>query len=131
MKKSHIIGILIIALSIGAIVSSLADSSTYANFSEAFKNQGKRYQVVGVLNKEKDFIYEPQVNPDLLTFYMIDKKGSERKVILNQSKPQDFERSEEIVIKGKAVGEDFHATDILMKCPSKYEEGNPQVYSEG
>jgi len=61
---------------------------------------------------------------------MTDKEGKECKVVLNQSKPQDFERSEEIVLKGKAVGEEFHATDMLMKCPSKYNDGNLQVYTD-
>ena len=33
MKKSHIIGIVLIAIAIGAIFASLGDASTYASFS--------------------------------------------------------------------------------------------------
>ena len=131
MKKTHIIAIVIIALAIGAIFSSLFDSSTYGTFKDAFADEGSFIQVVGKLNKERDITYNPEVNADLLIFHMIDQEGLEKKVFLNQSKPQDFERSEEIVIKGKAKGEDFYATDMLMKCPSKYNDGSMQgVYTD-
>ena len=68
-------------------------------------------------------MYNPSVNPDLFTFFMVDNKGEEKKVLLHKSKPQDFERSEQIVLIGKAQGGEFHADEILMKCPSKYNEG--------
>lgn len=130
MKKTHIIAIVIIAISIGVIVSSLTNASTYGNLSEAFKNPEKKIQVVGYYNKEKGLVYDPEVDPNMMSFYMVDKAGQECKVVLNQSKPQDFERSEEIVLKGKAVGDEFHATDMLMKCPSKYNDGSQNVYTD-
>lgn len=125
MKKIHIIGIIIIALAIGAIVSTLSGASTYSDFNEAFANPGKEFHVIGKLNREKAAVYEPTINPDLFQFYMVDTSNVEKMVILHKSKPQDFEKSEQIVIIGKAEGENFHASDILMKCPSKYENGNP------
>lgn len=128
MKKTYIAGIIIIALAIGAMVSSLSDSSTYADFYEAENNPDKEFHVVGKHSKDKEAIYDPEVNPDLFTFYMIDNNGVERKVLLNKSKPQDFERSEQIVLIGKSVNGDFHASDILMKCPSKYDDGVPQAH---
>ena len=127
MKKIHLIGIIVIAISIGAIISTLSDSSTYADFSEAFDNPNSEYHVVGKLNKEKPTTYEPQKNPDLFTFYMLDNSGVEQKVLLHKSKPQDFERSEQIVLIGQAKEGAFHATDILMKCPSKYNDGTPEL----
>ena len=126
MKKTHIIGIIIIALAIGAILTTLSGSSTYASFTEAAKNPEDQFHVVGKLNKTKETIYNPQQNPDLFTFYMIDNEGNEKKVVLHKNKPQDFERSEQIVIIGKCNGADFEADDILMKCPSKYNDGKPE-----
>ncbi|MFN7313197.1 MAG: cytochrome c maturation protein CcmE [Bacteroidota bacterium] len=42
--------------------------------------------------------------------------------------PADFDRSEKIVIIGKMNGETFEASKILLKCPSKYNEGQaPQT----
>ncbi len=43
-------------------------------------------------------------------------------MILHKSKPQDFDKSEQIVVIGKMNNEVFEADDILMKCPSKYND---------
>ena len=126
MKKSHIIAIAIIAIAVAAILSTVADSSTYASFSIATQNPKKVYHVVGKLNKEKTQDYNPQMNANLFTFYMVDNEGMEKKVLLNKTKPQDFDRSEQIVIIGKMAGNEFIASDVLMKCPSKY--NNPKEY---
>ena len=60
---------------------------------------------------------------------MIDNKGIEKKVVLYKSVPQDFQKSEQIVLIGKMKGDEFHANEILMKCPSKYNDGKPPVQS--
>ena len=126
MKKIHIVGIVIIAIAIGAIFTTLNNTSTYAGFSEATKDAGSEFHVVGKLDKQKEAIYDPKVDANLFTFYMIDNKGIESKVVLHKNKPQDFERSEQIVLIGRMQGNEFHASDILMKCPSKYNDGKPQ-----
>ncbi|MBP7810562.1 MAG: cytochrome c maturation protein CcmE [Bacteroidia bacterium] len=127
MKKIHIVGIVVIAVAIGVILTSLKSSSTYADFNEAIANPDKEFHVVGKLQKSQPLIYDPKVNPDEFIFTLIDNKGVEKQVVLHKSKPQDFERSEQIVIIGKMHGEQFHANDILMKCPSKYNETKPQI----
>ena len=126
MKKIHILGIVIIAIAIGAIFTTLNSTSTYASFTEAALEPGNEFHVVGKLNKEKQTLYDPHVNANLFSFYMIDNKGKECKVLLHKNKPQDFERSEQLVLIGKMQGETFEASDILMKCPSKYNDGKPQ-----
>ncbi len=127
MKKLHIIGIVIIAVAIGVIFVSLKNTSTYADFTEAMANPDKEYHVVGKLDKNQPQVYEPKINTDEFLFSLVDNKGISRQVVLHKSKPQDFEKSEQIVLIGKMQGEQFHANDILMKCPSKYSEGKPQV----
>ena len=129
MKKIHILGIIMIAVAIGVIFYSLNNTGTYASFEEAASDPGSEFHVVGKLNKEKLAVYEPKVDANVFTFYMIDSKGKESKVVLHKNKPQDFERSEQIVLIGKMQGEQFEASDILMKCPSKYNEGKPQETS--
>ena len=120
MKRSHLIGIIIIFVAIGAILTTVSDSSTYASFTMAAGNPGKEYHVVGKLDKEKERHYDPKENANLFSFYVMDNEGVEKKVIYNRAKPNDFERSEQIVIIGKMKGDDFLASDILLKCPSKY-----------
>ena len=63
----------------------------------------------------------------VLIFSLIDNKGISKQVVLHKSKPQDFEKSEQIVLIGKMDGTEFHANDILMKCPSKYNDGKPPM----
>ncbi|HEY4800616.1 MAG TPA: cytochrome c maturation protein CcmE [Bacteroidia bacterium] len=126
MKKSYIIGIVLIALAIGAIFASLGDASTYATFSEAQKHEGKEFHVVGKLDRSKEMIYNPQQDPNIFIFYMKDSDSTERKVTLHQGKPQDFDHTEQIVAIGKCVDKDFHASSLLMKCPSKYVDTKKQ-----
>ena len=126
MKKTHIIAIVLIAVAIGAILTTLNNTSTYADFKEAQESPDNEYHIVGKFDKEKENVYDPQKDANVFTFYMIDNKGEERKVVLHKNKPQDFERSEQIVLIGKMQGQEFHASDILMKCPSKYNDGKPQ-----
>lgn len=127
MKKIHIVGIIVIAVAIGVILTSLKNTSTYADFTQASANPDQEYHVVGKLDKNKPQIYDPKINPDEFTFSLIDNKGVENTVVLHKNKPQDFERSEQIVIIGKMKGGEFHANDILMKCPSKYNDAKPQI----
>lgn len=122
MKKSHILAIIVIAVSIAAIAGSLTETSTYADFEEAYGNPGREYHVVGTLDRTEEIIYNPEVDPMLTQFTMIDDKGERKQVSLLQAKPQDFERSESVVLIGKVDQGQFKATDILMKCPSKYNE---------
>jgi cytochrome c-type biogenesis protein CcmE len=126
MKKTHILGIVIIAVAIGAILTTLNSTSTYASFKEAAESNDQEFHIVGKFDKQKEHLYDPKVDANVFTFYMIDNKGTECKVILHKNKPQDFERSEQIVLIGKMKGNEFHASDILMKCPSKYNDGKPQ-----
>lgn len=123
MKKTHIIAIIVIAIAIGAIMGTVADSSTYANFAAASAEPLTEFHVVGKLDRDKEIIYNPEINPNLFTFYMVDNDGAKKKVVFNGSKPQDFERSEQIVLTGKVQGDHFEASKILMKCPSKYNNG--------
>ena len=128
MKKSHIIALVVIAAAVAAILTTVAESSTYTTFSVAESKTGKEVHIVGTLNHDKERIYNPLVDANLFTFYMTDSTGAERKVLLNSAPPQDFEMSEKIVAIGKMKDGEFHASSVLMKCPSKY--NNPQDAAE-
>lgn len=122
MKKANIIILVLIAAAIGIIISTFGDLSTYETFSSAAQKPGTSFHVVGFLDSSKQQQYDPLTDPNLFTFYAKDKKGSIHQVIFSGPKPQDFERSEQLVMTGFMQGDDFHCSKILMKCPSKYEE---------
>lgn len=140
MKKAHIFGIVIIAVAIGVIVSTAGDASSYVSFKEAAKMQtdGKstKVHVVGKLKKDNigkivGMQYQPQIDPNYFSFVLIDQNNEERQVIYSSPKPQDFERSEQIVIIGSMQKDQFVADKILMKCPSKYQENEIKVTKSG
>ena len=121
MKSSYIIALVLILVSIGIFISASADVSTYATFETAITSQS-RVKIAGTLDKNKTMEYDPTVDEDRFVFYMSDSDGVSNKVILQKPKPQDFERSEQIVLTGAMENGAFVADEILMKCPSKYKE---------
>ncbi len=122
MKKIYIIALVLVAVGIGVILTSLKSTATYSNFKEAQQNPDKEYHIVGKRDTSYAEVYQPLQDPDRFEFYLIDQLGERRKVILHKSKPQDFDKSEQIVVIGKMNGDVFEANDILMKCPSKYND---------
>lgn len=125
MKKAHILILVLIAAAIAVIVSSFGEFSTYETFASANEKPGETIHVVGFLDTTKTQHYDPITNPNLFTFFAIDKQGGIHQVIFNGAKPQDFERSEQLVMKGFMQDGTFHCAQIQMKCPSKYE--NDQI----
>lgn len=121
MKKIYFIAIAMIAAAVVILTTAAEDMSTYSTFSEAAKS-GKKVKVVGRLAKDKEMYYNPEKDPNYFSFYVQDGGGAEHKVVLLREKPQDFELSEQIVVTGKMKGEEFVASDVLMKCPSKYKD---------
>lgn len=126
MKKSSIFGLVVIAIAIAVIVSVYSNSSTYGSFKDAEKTASELH-IVGHLNKNKQLTYDATKDANYFAFYMTDNKGEECKVIFTGSKPQDFERSEQIVLTGQMEGKEFHASKILMKCPSKYTQDKVEI----
>lgn len=142
MKKSHIIALGVIAVAIAMIISTIGDASTYLSFKEAEelaqKGNTKAIHVVGELprNASGDPIgirYEPSVNPNQFEFLMIDSLNTQYRVVHNQPKPQDIEKSEKVVVVGKInlEGGYFEADKILLKCPSKYNNGELKPEDDG
>ena len=126
MKKSSIFGLVVIAIAIAVIISVYSSSSTYGTFSDAQETESQ-LQVVGQLDKGKDLQYDATKDANYFSFYMNDNKGQNCKVVFSGAKPQDFERSEQIVLTGQMRGNEFHASKILMKCPSKYTKDQVEI----
>lgn len=121
MKKTHIIALVVIAAAVGILITMLGNFSTYSNFAGAAANPDKTHTVIGHL-VPNTAQYDPTVDANSFSFVMRDENGIEKKVISNTEKPQDFERSEQIQIKGTMKGDIFMATSMQLKCPSKYQD---------
>ena len=132
MKKTHIFGLIIIAIAVAILVSTGTEASTYTDFTDAeSKAKGgdiSQVHVVGKLKKSasgdiEDLIYNPAIDANHLEFTLTDNKGRSQKVVYNAPKPQDLGKAEQIVIIGSMEGQVFKCDKILLKCPSKYQEG--------
>ena len=128
MKKIYIVALAMIGLAVGMLINAADDMSTYSSFKVA-EETGNKVKIAGQLSKDKEMQYDPKVDPNYFSFYIKDTEGAERKVVLHGAKPQDFEMSEQIVVTGRMMGDEFVASDILMKCPSKYKDEEVYIKS--
>ena len=126
MKKSSILGLVVIAIAIAVIICTYSSSSTYGSFNDAKKITGELH-IVGHLDRGKQLYYDATKDANYFSFFVKDNIGQECKVVFVGTKPQDFEKSEQIVLTGQMIGNEFHASSILMKCPSKYTQDKIEV----
>ena len=125
MKRTHIILLVFIALSIGLLVSFMGNLSTYATIASARQNEGKTVTIIAKLDNSLPMEYNPVKDPNYLSFHILDTLGGKAKVVYHYGKPYDMEKAERVVLKGKMNGDIFEITQkdgILIKCPSKYKD---------
>ena len=136
MKKSYLILLVIIAIAIGIIASTTGSTSEYVDFNKAFameaEGDDEMVHVVGKLPKNSSgaiegMQYNPALDPNYFEFILTDNANRTQKVLYFQPKPQDFDKSEQIVVIGHAKKGVFVADKILMKCPSKYEDKEVKI----
>jgi cytochrome c-type biogenesis protein CcmE len=120
MKKTHIAALVFIVIAIAAIITTVYDADTYASFAEAREQPGRQFHIIGELNPEKPVEERIEQNTLTFSFYMFDRNGEESKVIYFGGKPQDFEKLDQIVLVGSYNHDNFVASQLLLKCPSKY-----------
>ncbi|PSQ99778.1 MAG: hypothetical protein BRD51_01445 [Bacteroidetes bacterium SW_11_64_17] len=91
----------------------------YMDFEQADRT-GATAHVVGTWAEDRPTHYDRTQN--VFTFYMRDESGTVRKVRYNNPKPANFEEAEQVVVEGTVKDGAFVADNILVKCPSKYNE---------
>ena len=121
MKPIYLVALLLMVCGIAALTMQAKDVATYGNFSTA-QQTGDKVKVAGKLCKNKPMVYNPVINANQFQFSLTDVNGKEMEVVLMKPKPQDFELSEQVVVTGEVKNNQFVASDILMKCPSKYKD---------
>jgi cytochrome c-type biogenesis protein CcmE len=118
MKIKHIIGgVIILAFGFYAISSFDSSITPYVSIAEAMES-GINVQVKGQKAGEGKFDIEKNV----FTFSLQDENGNIINVVYNGAKPGNFDQATEVVCQGKYENGVFHANNILVKCPSKYQE---------
>jgi cytochrome c-type biogenesis protein CcmE len=119
MNVKVVVGGLIIVFGIVLGTINFFDSNVeYGDFAQAKKTQ-KKIQVKGEWVKNRESFFDAEKIQ--YTFYLKDDSGEILKVVLDGAKPNNFDLATSVVIKGKYMNGYFQATEVLTKCPSKYE----------
>lgn len=122
MKLKYIIGVVAALLVVATAVFSVENKKIeYMDFAGAAES-GRKAQISGTWVREKGQEYDAASNR--FKFTMRDAEGKELPVVLEGAKPNNFEIATSIVVTGTAENGRFNATNILTKCPSKYESGS-------
>ena len=125
MKKRHLIGggILLAIVAYLIYLSFGSSVSYYATVSEFFAKDIELYDTnVRVAGKIVDSPIDWNVE-DLELRFAITEGGDTLMVIYQGAKPSSFKAGSSILVEGKYHSEGiFRASQLIMKCPSKYEE---------
>lgn len=119
MKPKVVLGLAVIV--VGVILGSVSfveSNVEYVDFDAALKSH-KKVQVKGEWVKDKESRFDPEKAQ--FVFYLKDDNNRIEKVVLEGAKPNNFELATSVVAKGTYKEGYFHATNVLTKCPSKYE----------
>jgi cytochrome c-type biogenesis protein CcmE len=121
MSKKYIFGggIIVVFLGIMIYLFTQTNISYEADFQKIMAST-KTVKATGSWIKERSYQIDKEKN--LVVFYMKDHLGTELKVLFTGTLPNNFESSISLVVTGKYKEGNFYATDILTKCPSKYQE---------
>lgn len=120
-KKSHIIGAVVVVLAmIMAMYSFKSTLTAYVSVSEA-KVSRRPVQVAGIVvggSKRYD------LQNNVLVFTLREDSGDEMAVEYDGHKPANFDDVTKVVSTGKynKKRQVFVARELLVKCPTKYEE---------
>ena len=120
MKPKIIIGaIVVVGFIIFGSYSFMQSNVEYTDVAGAIAKH-KKVQLKGAWNKAKESSYDARSSQ--FTFWLTDDAGRECKVVLDGAAPNNFELATSVVAKGRYTDDGyFHATEVLTKCPSKYE----------
>jgi cytochrome c-type biogenesis protein CcmE len=120
-------GVLVVAFLAYGTTSFKSNLTPYVSFDEAEKTARKVQVAGGLVQDSTKYVDESQE----LHFAMIDEDGNTMNVSYKGVKPGNFEEAVQIVAIGSYQRGVFHAEQLLVKCPSKYQGLEDDVKSYG
>ncbi len=121
MKNKYIFGGIIAVVFLGMMIFLFTKSNIqYESDFVKVMSSDRTIKATGSWVKEKS--YEVNKSERTFAFFMKDATGREMKVIYAGTIPNNFESAQSIVVTGQYKNGNFHAKDILTKCPSKYQD---------
>ena len=122
-------GVLILAAIVYLVVTSIQTTGAYYMTvaevnSKAQDLTGKKIRMSGAVSQESAQWDAANL---LLTFALTDETGELVTVSFHGSRPSNFTRATEAIVEGQLQPNGvFRADNLLLKCPSRYEEA-PEV----
>ena len=120
-------GVLVIAFLAYGMTSFKSNLTPYVSFEEAQSRPGKVQVAGGLVENSTEYVDEMQK----LRFAIVEDGGDTMTVVYDGVKPGNFEEATQIVAIGRYEDGTFHADQLLVKCPSKYQGVEDDVRAYG
>ncbi|HZH97998.1 MAG TPA: cytochrome c maturation protein CcmE [Fimbriimonadaceae bacterium] len=108
-----------IACMVGLGAIFVTNASPYATVAQAKESSSTDLHVAGKIVKGSEV---PNPLKGELRFTLKDGAGVEMPVVYKGPPPANLSTADMVVVKGGMKDRAFHARDILVKCPSRYEK---------
>jgi cytochrome c-type biogenesis protein CcmE len=125
-KTKFIAGGVIIALAIVYLIYTGVQSTAayFLTVDELYaKGEAIQNQTVRVSGKVDAATIDFDNRDLILKFDVLSDDGARLPVVFNGPKPDQMREGAEAILEGKYDGNGFSAQTLLLKCPSRYEEG--------
>lgn len=110
-------GVLVVAFLAYGTTSFKSNLTPYVSFEEASRSERKVQVAGGLVENSTEYVDESEE----LRFTMVEEDGDTMTVLYKGVKPGNFEEAVQIVAVGSYGDGVFHAEQLLVKCPSKYQ----------
>ena len=129
MKPKVIIGVLLIVTFTSLLMYNFGNSiSAYVDFDTAAQFGDRNVHVVGSRDTAQVASFSMQTKT--FSFYMKDELGVSKRVLYSKPKPNNFDTAERLVVIGQFKNGVFYADEMLMKCPSKYNDASEAKFEK-
>ncbi len=119
MKLGPLISGVVAATALSAVVIAFTTgASPYVTIQQAKASRGDRLHLAGDIVKST---VQNDVYTQTLTFQVIDSNGDRIKVKHKGEKPANLSEATKVVAVGKIENGEFQSSELIVKCPSKYE----------
>jgi len=110
-------GVLVVAFLAYGTTSFKSNLTPYVSFEEASRSASKVQVAGGLVENSTKYLDESEE----LRFTLVEEDGDTMTVHYKGIKPGNFEEAVQIVAVGNYSDGVFHAEQLLVKCPSKYQ----------
>ena len=118
--KGPVVTAVVASLAMAGVVGAfMSNASPYVTVAQAKSTGGDNLHLVGVLQKET---FRQDITNGHITFDLKDTDGKTIQVEHIGSRPASLMDADKVVAIGSIKGDRFVSHDLLVKCPSKYDE---------